>query len=161
MDGFLYENGPLKFDDNYDRHNLSMHVNEFSWSNVANMVYLESPPGVGFSWSGNTNDYDTNDNKTAADNHAALDQFFLRYPQLAHNDLYLSGESYGGIYIPTLALRLANDVKYDNRFKGWAVGNALSDHRYDTFWRSYLPQVHGHGLITTDLFNDLQKYCNT
>ena len=49
-----------------------------------------------------------NDNKlynfqVAADNHEALRYFFKMFPEYSQNELYLTGESYAGIYIPTLA----------------------------------------------------------
>jgi carboxypeptidase C (cathepsin A) len=67
----------------------------------SNMVYLESPAGVGFSIS----DYSSfsNDIITADDNLEALKLFFEKYPHLKSNDLYLAGQSYAGIYIPYFA----------------------------------------------------------
>ena len=38
----------------------------------------------------------TNDEKTAADNYWAIQQFFLRFPHLKPNDFYISAESYRG-----------------------------------------------------------------
>ena len=65
----------------------------------ANVIYLESPPGVGFS---TTTNYKFSDNDTALINLAALRVFFERFGYTS-NDFYISGESYAGIYVPTLA----------------------------------------------------------
>ena len=43
------------------------------------------------------------DNSTAEMNHLFIRRFFDVYPQFAANELYISGESYAGIYVPTLA----------------------------------------------------------
>jgi len=44
-------------------------VNQYSWVNIMSMIFIESPSGVGFSFSNDKNDYNTNDNKTAIDNY--------------------------------------------------------------------------------------------
>ena len=70
------------------------------------MLYLEAPAGVGFSYSSNPADYNTGDNQTAADNLAALHAFFSKFPMYTVNDFYVSGESYGGVYVPTLSQKI-------------------------------------------------------
>ena len=52
---------------------------EGTWAKLANMVYLEAPAGVGFSYSDDTADYTTDDDKTAADNLEALQAFFKKF----------------------------------------------------------------------------------
>lgn len=71
---------------------------------IANMIYLESPIGVGYSYTteGSTNcsfgkGVKVNDNSTAEMNHLFLRRFFDAYPQFSTNDLYITGESYAGI----------------------------------------------------------------
>jgi hypothetical protein len=81
--------------------------NAFAWSTVAHVVYLDSPAGVGLSYSDTPQDYATNDTQTAADADAFLRAFMRRYPQLADNELYIAGESYAGIYVPNLARAVA------------------------------------------------------
>jgi len=75
-------------------------VNPWAWTREANMIALESPAGVGFSYCeaqmgggacANT------DNSTAAAAHAALVDFFQnKFPSLAPNEFYITGESYAG-----------------------------------------------------------------
>ena len=68
---------------------------------MANIVYLEAPVGVGFSWSERPElDYNATDDTTANDSTDALNVFFMeKFPELRANGLYITGESYGGVYL--------------------------------------------------------------
>uniref|UniRef100_A0A8B9CV50 Carboxypeptidase n=1 Tax=Anser brachyrhynchus TaxID=132585 RepID=A0A8B9CV50_9AVES len=81
---------------------VSLKYNDYAWNKIANMLYLESPAGVGFSYSEDKK-YATNDTEVAHNNYLALKEFFRLFPEYSKNDLFLTGESYGGVYIPTLA----------------------------------------------------------
>ncbi|KAA0053802.1 serine carboxypeptidase-like 45 isoform X3 [Cucumis melo var. makuwa] len=78
--------------------------NHFSWNNVANILYVESPAGVGFSFSQNATFYTTvNDTITAQDNLVFLERWFEKFPEYKNRDFFISGESYAGHYVPQLA----------------------------------------------------------
>jgi carboxypeptidase C (cathepsin A) len=53
----MQENGPMVFPD----FNNTITPNEFSWNTYANMLYIEAPAGVGFSFFIDQNDLTTND----------------------------------------------------------------------------------------------------
>jgi carboxypeptidase C (cathepsin A) len=80
-------------------------VNPFSWNRQANMLYIEAPAGVGYSYCDETisacNTH--NDQLTADENLTAVLAFFEKFPEFGRNDLYISGESYAGIYVPWLS----------------------------------------------------------
>ena len=67
------------------------------------MLYLESPAGIGFSYAADEYNYNQNDMSQSKDAFIALQEFFKAFPEYLDNDLYISGESYGGIYVPYLA----------------------------------------------------------
>ncbi|CAI0411694.1 unnamed protein product [Linum tenue] len=73
----------------------TLYLNPYSWNNLANLLFLESPAGVGFSYSNTTADYYTaGDNSTAEDSYTFLINWFERFPQYKHRDFYIAGESY-------------------------------------------------------------------
>ena len=88
--GFFTEQGPFK-----PMKDGSLSMNEFAWNKVANMVFIEAPCGVGFSYSEKSEDYKTGDDLTASDNYDLIQGFFKRFPDLVKNDLYITSESYG------------------------------------------------------------------
>ena len=78
-------------------------INDWSWNKKANMLYIESPAGVGFSYCKGVvecNQYD--DDKSAADNLTAVLAWYEKFPEFKQHELYMSGESYAGIYVPYL-----------------------------------------------------------
>ncbi|KAL3755114.1 hypothetical protein ACJRO7_002220 [Eucalyptus globulus] len=85
---------------------------------MANLLYLESPAGVGFSYSTNQSFYKgITDNITAQDNLVFLQRWFTKYPQYEGRDFFITGESYGGHYVPELA-RLIVQSKVEINLKG-------------------------------------------
>jgi len=134
----------------------TFHWNDYSWNREVNMLYIESPAGVGFSYCLDQynclNEY--NDNISGNDNlHALL--FFLenKFPELKGHDLYLSGESYAGIYVPYLANEIYEyNKKYENdtsvfkpNLKGYMVGNGVTNWTYDCD-PAYIEMGYWHGL---------------
>ena len=105
--GFFQENGPLRIVPNTSSPGqVDVVVNSESWNRKANVLYIEAPAGVGFSYSNTSSDYNTNDFKTANDNYNFLLGFYSVFPQFATNDLWVTGESYAGNYGPELVLRI-------------------------------------------------------
>ena len=51
--------------------------------------------------------------QVADDNHAALKYFLKGFPEFAKNEFYITGESYGGIYVPTLSARIVDDSAFN------------------------------------------------
>ena len=135
MDGWAMENGPM-----FLNKDGTFTKNEYSWNKAANMLYIESPGNVGYSYiiSGLENDLKIDDDIAAKDNLNALLSFFLKFPEYKNRDFYISGESYSGIYIPMLAYEIINYNKKateKNRInlKGILVGNGLTDLDYDNY----------------------------
>ncbi|KAK3036165.1 hypothetical protein RJ639_029902 [Escallonia herrerae] len=102
------------------------------WLNGAsNVIFLESPAGVGFSYSNTSSDYHhTGDKSTASDAFTFLVNWLERFPQYKTRDFYITGESYAGHYVPQLAYTILLNNKVTNQtvinLKGIAVGSTLT-----------------------------------
>uniref|UniRef100_A0A671V3J4 Carboxypeptidase n=1 Tax=Sparus aurata TaxID=8175 RepID=A0A671V3J4_SPAAU len=150
LDGLLTEHGPFLIQDD----GVTLQYNPYSWNKIANMLYLESPAGVGFSYSDDQK-YVTNDTEVSMNNYLALKEFFRLFPEFSRNELFLTGESYGGIYIPTLAERVMEDASLN--LQGVAVGNGMSS--YELNDNSLVFFAYYHGLLGSRLWSELQTFC--
>uniref|UniRef100_A0A0E0FAY5 Carboxypeptidase n=1 Tax=Oryza meridionalis TaxID=40149 RepID=A0A0E0FAY5_9ORYZ len=163
FDGFVYEHGPFNFESGGSAKSLpKLHLNPYSWSKVSSVIYLDSPAGVGLSYSKNTSDYNTGDLKTAADSHTFLLKWFQLYPEFLSNPFYIAGESYAGVYVPTLSHEvvkgLHDGVKPTINFKGYMVGNGVCDTVFDG--NALVPFAHGMALISDDIYQEAQTACH-
>lgn len=138
--------------------------NPYSWNKEANMIYIESPAGVGFSTCGNPAECKWNDFNTAEDNLQAVLAIMNKFPELQKNDLYISGESYAGIYVPRLVERIdwyngncstaTPPCTYVPNLKGFIVGNGVTDYRFDNA-EMYVEMSFWYGLIATSTYEGL------
>ncbi|KAF8904167.1 Alpha/Beta hydrolase protein, partial [Mucidula mucida] len=69
------------------------------WNEHYNLVALDHPVGVGFSYGTGVN----SSRDTAFDVYDFVQKFFVLYLNLAKNCFYVSGGSYGGVYVPNIA----------------------------------------------------------
>ncbi|XP_031738718.1 serine carboxypeptidase-like 35 isoform X3 [Cucumis sativus] len=84
--------------------NGQLKLNDFSWNKAANMLFLEAPIGVGYSYTNKTTDLEKlGDKITAEDSYAFLIGWFKRFPNFKLHHFYVAGESYAGHYVPQLA----------------------------------------------------------
>ncbi|KAH9543433.1 hypothetical protein CY35_13G064700 [Sphagnum magellanicum] len=135
--------------------------NDYSWNKFSHLLFLESPAGVGFSYSNTTSDYVTGDKKTAEDSYNFLVQFFQLYPQYANSRFYIAGESYAGHYVPQLAALVLEQNKAAStkiNLKGMMVGNAWTDADIDNYGALFY--WWSHALISDATFKGISNECN-
>jgi len=102
--------------------------NPYSWTNKANVIWVDQPAGTGFS----SGVYDYGENGVQIDFYAFLQEFYKHLPQYKNNSLYITGESYAGHYVPAISHHIwemnkeaAEDAKIP--LKGLAIGNGLTN----------------------------------
>ncbi|CAD5227832.1 unnamed protein product [Bursaphelenchus okinawaensis] len=151
MLGLFTEIGPFR--PNPDGETLFENVH--SWNKLANIIFLEAPKNVGFSTGTNIT---YSDDLTAEDNLEALSEWFKRFPAYQNHEFYLAGESYGGVYIPTLArLVLKNPSKVPANFAGFLIGNGI--YSYKTNVNSFINLAVNRGLVDRKVVNYLVDHC--
>ncbi|TMW66308.1 hypothetical protein Poli38472_004073 [Pythium oligandrum] len=129
MMALLAENGPC-----HVQTDLSTKINEYSWNRQANVIWLDQPTGVGYSYGGD-GDYDSSEDNVGENIYWFLQEFLKKHPDLADREFYVTGESYGGHYVPAAASYIIN--KNANRRRhhktvhinlaGIAIGNGITD----------------------------------
>ncbi|EGD81945.1 serine carboxypeptidase II [Salpingoeca rosetta] len=158
--GMMTENGPLRAKVG-KKGGVAIDINGWSWNRFANVLYVDAPAGVGFSYSNTSSDYNTNDTKTAIDNYAFLQGWFDKFPQFANQSIWLTGESYGGNYVPQLAQQIitGKDKSLSSRLKGFAVGNPVFS---CDAWKATQGNIQAnlyywHGLIPLSIYNEWEQ----
>ncbi|XP_050050048.1 lysosomal protective protein-like [Dermacentor andersoni] len=134
---------------------VNVTMNPYSWNKVANIIFLESPAGVGFSYDP-TGDYASDDTKATEDNYVALLDFFEKYPQFKKNDFYAIGDSYGGIFVSLLMQRILRNPQGVN-LKGYAIGNGAVD--FKLHFKATVFYANYHSLLGLDLWDDITSNC--
>jgi len=101
-----------------------------AWTKIGHMLYIDNPVGSGYSYV-DEDGYASDENQVAEQFRLGLQGFFQRHPSLRENDLYITGESYAGKYIPHMAYEIVtkNEESSDPKInlKGLLLGNGLYD----------------------------------
>ncbi|CAJ1933863.1 unnamed protein product [Sphenostylis stenocarpa] len=147
-----------------DSSHPKLKLNPYSWNNAANLLFLESPVGVGFSYTNTSSDTNQlGDSITAKDSHAFIVKWFRRFPQFRSHKFYIAGESYGGHYVPQLSelifYKNRNPAKKDYiNFEGFMIGNAALDEETDT--KGLIDYAWHHAVISDGLYHNITTKCN-
>lgn len=121
----FYENGPFHINDD-----LSLKITDYGWDVSHNMIFVDQPINTGFSYSTDPRDEVTTETTVADDMVDFLTMFMQAYPQYKNRDLFITGESYAGHYVPavTHGIWMANKNNTANlNLKGFAIGNGLTN----------------------------------
>lgn len=95
--GLFRENGPYVFRKGKVQHR------QLSWTKFYNLLYVDVPTGTGFSFTNSSEGFSTNCTEGSDHLFEVLRQFLLLFPEMQKNKLILSGESYAGKYLTSLA----------------------------------------------------------
>ena len=119
----------------------TLFYNPSAWTQLGSVLLFDWPPPVGFSYCGGAVAGDGNscgawnDTRAAEVDFAALRAWFdAKFPEYKANDLYLTGESYAGVYVPKLAQQILahKDPHVYPQLRGFVVGDGTPRYCRDT-----------------------------
>ncbi|KAG1865579.1 Alpha/Beta hydrolase protein [Suillus tomentosus] len=96
--GLLFELGPCNIADG----GANTTFNPHSWNTHANVIFLDQPINVGYSYSEDGSTVDTSP-VAGKDVYAFMELFLSRFPEYSTQPFHLAAESYGGTYVPHIA----------------------------------------------------------
>jgi vitellogenic carboxypeptidase-like protein len=140
--GLFAEQGPILVDQGG-----KLHPREITWNSKYHLLFIDQPVGTGYSFTKSEDGYVRNEDEVARDLYAMLTQFFVVYHEYAQSPFYVTGESYGGKYVPAIVYKIHvenPEAKVKINLKGMAIGDGLIDPYNE--W-DYGPVMYQFGLI--------------
>ncbi|CAF3109717.1 unnamed protein product [Rotaria socialis] len=155
------EIGPIYIDANEN-----IQLRPYTWNANYHLLFIDNPVGTGYSFTSNDQGYARTQDDVARDLYSALTQFFQIYTDYASNPFYVTGESYGGKYVPSITYKIHVEnqdpkVKVRINLKGMTIGDGLTDPLNQYMYGDFLYQI---GLIDlnqkayVDLQTALMRY---
>mmetsp|Transcript_38133 Transcript_38133/g.50052 ORF Transcript_38133/g.50052 Transcript_38133/m.50052 type:complete len:139 (+) Transcript_38133:228-644(+) len=105
MLGLYTENGPYwyRYRKGHAKEPFELEYNEHSWNSAANVMYVDQPLGTGFSFINSLGSLRWSEGAIAEDFYNFLHNFMAKYPEYRGREVFITGESYAGHYIPNIA----------------------------------------------------------
>ncbi|KAK2743717.1 hypothetical protein FQN55_007120 [Onygenales sp. PD_40] len=118
--GFLHENGPFL----WQAGTYEPIKNPYSWTNLTNVIWIDQPAGTGFSPGPPT----VQDEIDVANQFMDFWKRFMDTFGFKGRDVYLTGESYAGQYIPYIANEMLDkeDTDYFNVKGIWLINPSIN-----------------------------------
>jgi len=149
----FYEQGPYRLNDD-----CSASINPWAWNGEANMLFVDQPVGVGFSYADNDDAYCSDEDCVGEDMYELLQAFVNTLTQFSTQEVFVTGESYAGHYVPAVSWAVYKKIRlgYSNiNLKGFAIGNGLVNPAVQ--YAGYRPYALDNGLISQSQYDNLQR----
>ncbi|CAL2279416.1 unnamed protein product [Prunus armeniaca] len=160
--GLAYQIGPIMFNyANSSGNEPTLVLNPYSWTKVANIIFLDQPVGSGFSYAKSWEGYETGDISSAAHTYEFLRKWLKDHPEFLKNPLYIAGDSYSGITVPIVVQEVSNGNEVGHEpplnLKGYVLGNPFTEPTYDV--NSRIKFAHRMALISDTLYESTKTNC--
>ena len=110
----MMELGPCLINDN----GTGTYRNPYTWTSNASVIFIDQPAGTGFSYVDDDTEMPGDSFAAAADTYIFLRIMMTAFPHLRSLPLHISGESYGGHYVPTVAAEIVRANAIETRYGG-------------------------------------------
>ncbi|VYS53218.1 unnamed protein product [Arabidopsis thaliana] len=157
LTGLLFENGPvaLKFEV-YNGSVPSLVSTAYSWTKMANIIFLDQPVGSGFSYSRTSLVDKTSDTGEVKRIYEFLQKWLSKHQQFFSNPFYVGGDSYSGMIVPPLVQEIGKG-NYQINLQGYILGNPITDTESEQNYQ--IPYAHGMALISDELYKSMERIC--
>lgn len=118
MHAVLMQNGPFRLN-----HDLTLRRNEYSFNNIADVLYVDQPLGTGFSNITNISNLPHHESIIVADLVKFITVFMERHPEYHGRPMYLVSQAYGSHFVLPLARTFSKHVVNFVNLQGIALGN--------------------------------------
>ena len=140
--GLFAEQGPIMVDKQQ-----TLHGSNITWNSKYHLLYIDQPVGTGYSFTKSEQGYVRDEDEVARDLYSMLTQFFQVFPEYVPSPFYVTGESYGGKYVPAIVYKVHMEnpsAKVKINLKGMAIGDGMIDPYNEWDWG---PVMYQFGLI--------------
>ncbi|KAI3760703.1 hypothetical protein L1987_51102 [Smallanthus sonchifolius] len=150
--------GPLSFNDD----GIIITLNPYSWTKKANMIFVDIPAGVGFSYAKTKEAWISSDSIMATQASRFIKKFLINHPMFMNNPLYIAGISYMGIIVPVTTLQLYEGNERGDQpslnIQGYILCGPLTDKFMD--FNSRFEYAHRMALISDDIYKSALENCD-
>lgn len=96
--------------------------NPNTWAKDYNVLIIDNPVGAGFSYT-NPGGHVKTQEEMRSDYYTGLSKFFGLHPEYRSNPVWVTGESYGGKYVPNVAFEIHS--REELNLQGVIIGNGM------------------------------------
>eukprot|EP00658_Telonema_sp_P-2_P046192 TRINITY_DN3430_c0_g1_i14.p1 TRINITY_DN3430_c0_g1~~TRINITY_DN3430_c0_g1_i14.p1 ORF type:complete len:406 (+),score=88.08 TRINITY_DN3430_c0_g1_i14:213-1430(+) len=160
MFGLFAEMGPFSLDAD-----LKLVERPDSWAKDYGMLFIDNPVGAGFSFTTDREHGYCSDTRdcVARNLYSLLEQFYSVFPEQLGVRLYITGESYGGHYVPAIAAYIHKQNSLNSEQKliplaGIAIGDGWIDPV--NMIPAYPDLVYNVGMCDENEKSKIQQYCD-
>ncbi|KAI3826778.1 hypothetical protein L1987_00833 [Smallanthus sonchifolius] len=154
----LDEIGPVSL----NKEDLTLTLNPNSWTQMANIIFVDMPAGTGFSYAEIKEGWISSDSIQVAQANDFIKKFLSDHSKFLPNPLYISGISYTGIIVPKITLELYEGNERGDQpainIQGYILCSPFTDKFMD--FNSRLEYAHRMGLISDDVHKSARDNCH-
>ncbi|KAG7641739.1 Peptidase S10 serine carboxypeptidase, partial [Arabidopsis suecica] len=162
ISALLFENGPVALKLEVYNETLPYLVSTtYSWTKMTNVLFLDQPIGVGFSYKRTPNLDKSSDTIEVLRIYEFLQKWLGEHPEFFSNTFYVGGDSYSGKIVPAIVDKISQEnylcCKPPINLQGYVLGNPITNLESDSNYR--IPYAHGMALISDELYESLRRNC--